>query len=114
MKLKLLNLYTKEFNEVTLDELQEEYPKGWRKIVDQLMEDLSKSNWNREIVQIKEKFGELRVYVNDTSNEVYDRITAASFESLRTCQECGEPGSQRTIGWIRVLCDSCFSNKEVF
>lgn len=59
-----------------------------------------------EIMQIKEKFGGLRFYVMQGSDELFDAINAAEEESLKLCELCGEPGSLRkTGGWLRTLCD---------
>ena len=58
-----------------------------------------------EVLQVKEKFGGLRFYANYTTDAVRSRIDAARAESLRTCEICGQPGTQREHRWIRTLCD---------
>lgn len=57
-------------------------------------------------VQIKEKFGTLRFYV-DYSDE-YSRgvIEMAENMSARTCETCGAEGTRRDGSWIRTLCDT--------
>ena len=57
------------------------------------------------VVQIKEKFGGLRFYVDAANNEMYRAIEAAEDASTRTCEVCGEPGESRGGGWIVTLCD---------
>ena len=59
-----------------------------------------------EAVQVKEKFGGLRFYVNCRRNEaIRQRIGIAADESFHTCEVCGKPGELREARWIRTLCD---------
>jgi hypothetical protein len=59
-----------------------------------------------EVLQVKEKFGGLRVYVNCHRNEaIYQRLGLAAQESLRTCEICGQSGTLREDRWIKTLCD---------
>jgi hypothetical protein len=58
-----------------------------------------------EILQVKEKFGGLRVHVNDANDAIRQCIETAIGESFRTCEVCGQPGKQREGGWIKTLCD---------
>jgi|AntAceMinimDraft_11_1070367.scaffolds.fasta_scaffold49548_2 hypothetical protein len=60
------------------------------------------------IVQIKEKFGGLRFYVDGGTTEHGNYIQFAEAMSGRTCDVCGGVGKLRTGGWLRVLCDSHF------
>ena len=64
------------------------------------------------IVQIKEKFGGLRFYVDGATDEVDNYIAFAEQLSNRICEECGAPGTHRDNGWIRTLCDK-HANPEV-
>ena len=63
------------------------------------------------VLQIKEKFGALRIYVGaldaDIADQVYKIIDEAEAESERTCEWCGEPGKARGGGWIKTLCEDC-------
>jgi len=59
-------------------------------------------------VQIKEKYGTLRLY----SSGRYDDYTAgviamAERASAMTCETCGQPGKRNDEGWISTLCDTC-------
>ncbi|KAF2816381.1 uncharacterized protein BDZ99DRAFT_566219 [Mytilinidion resinicola] len=59
-------------------------------------------------VQVKEKFGLLRVYISTTNNAIQDAIYHAVQESSRTCEMCGGPGVQIARGgWMRVSCEPC-------
>jgi hypothetical protein len=58
-----------------------------------------------EVLQVKEKFGELRVYVNHKTEEISRAIGQAQLESVVTCEICGQPGQLRESDWIKTLCD---------
>ena len=56
-------------------------------------------------VQIKEKFGGLRFYVQAATSKHYDYISFAESMSYRTCEQCGAPGKRYSMGWHKTLCD---------
>jgi hypothetical protein len=56
-------------------------------------------------VQVKEKFGGLRFYVQAATDKHYNFISFAESMSYRTCEECGAPGKTYTDGWHRTMCD---------
>lgn len=59
-----------------------------------------------EIVQIKEKFGDLRFYTYNSTDRVDILIGFAESMSRRTCEECGKPGTlDDTGGWIKTHCE---------
>ena len=79
---------------------------GWNLIIKNLIRDLIKLGWNKEVIQVKEKFGGLRFYINEGTDEIHQRIGQAELESMKTCEITGRPGKLRTdIGWYRTLCD---------
>jgi hypothetical protein len=79
---------------------------GWYPLIKRLIQDLIKLGWNRQICQVKEKFGGLRFYIQEGTDEVFERIRSAEEESLTICEVTGEPGTLRTdIGWYRTLSD---------
>ena len=80
---------------------------GWVPILDRLAEDLIKMGWDRDLHQVKEKFGTLRFYVGRSTEEMEDRISQAEDESAVTCEECGAPGKTGGRGWIKTLCSDC-------
>ena len=61
--------------------------------------------------QVKEKFGSLRFYVDNSDEFVRGLISMAETQSLKTCESCGCPGHPRSGGWIRTLCDDCHTVK---
>ncbi len=83
-----------------------EISNGWFGLVKELIEDCIALGWNKEICQIKEKFGGLRFYINSAPEEVFKRIREAEDKSFTTCEVTGNPGQLRTdIGWYRTLCE---------
>lgn len=91
-------------------------PTGWRtafgiemceEIRKALVEDGDLDRWR--IVQMKEKYGELRLY--DNGYKVGSRIPSiiAKYQgrSVHTCVICGKPATKMTIGWICPFCDEC-------
>lgn len=83
-----------------------EVDNGWLKLIKELIEDLIKLGWDKQVTQVKEKFGGLRFYINEGSDEIFNRITEAENKSYEICEVTGESGTLRTdIGWYRTLCD---------
>jgi len=91
-----------------VDQTQNEWSK---KIVTQEMIDEAKAKLDEETlkvpvaVQVKEKFGGLRFYVQAATDKHYNFISFAESMSYRTCEECGAPGKTYTDGWHTTLCD---------
>ena len=103
--------YDYEFTE--LDDM----PDGWRiafgeQMCEELKRELLKYGGEKalqeyRIVQVKEKYGQLRWYTDWTSDmleKIVDRYTELS---ERTCIRCGKPATQISTGWISPWCDEC-------
>ena len=61
-----------------------------------------------EVLQVKQKLGELRFYVSHQNAAIDAEIELAYLESLRTCENCGRRGLLRNInGWLITLCERC-------
>lgn len=79
---------------------------GWYPLIKDLIVDLIKLGWDKEVCQVKEKFGGLRFYINAGNNKIFERIQEAEEKSYNICEITGKPGELRTeIGWYRTLCD---------
>ena len=57
------------------------------------------------VVQVKEKFGTLRFYVQAASEEQYNYISFAESMSGCTCETCGKPGKRLGRGWVYTACE---------
>jgi len=87
--------------------------KGWYQIVKDLIEDLIELGWDKQVVQVKEKFGGLRFYINEGSREIHDRISEAEKLSHEICEICGKKGEMRTdIGWYSTLCKEHYEERK--
>lgn len=79
---------------------------GWVDLVETLIADLIVLGWDKDLHQVKEKFGGLRFYIGTATQLMYDRIARAERESYKTCEQCGGPGQiRRNGGWLHVSCD---------
>jgi hypothetical protein len=102
---------------MTLEELVEKYqlkPRGgypsigpgWVDLVDSCLADLSRLGIQmKDVVQIKEKLGGLRLYIDHGSDAVFDRIAVAEGQAAKTCEQCGLPGKLFAHdGWLYTAC----------
>jgi len=86
---------------------------GWYPLIKDLINDLIKLGWNKQVCQVKEKFGGLRFYINEGSEEIHNRISNAEKLSYEICELCGQKGELRTkIRWFTTLCDEHFEKKH--
>jgi len=89
-----------------------EHLKGWDGLVDQMLLELREIDPDIKIVQIKEKFGLLRVYF-DTLSGRYNELEAIidKYEALsgQTCESCGTTENVTREGayWVKTLCKEC-------
>lgn len=79
---------------------------GWYRIIDKASRIISKVDPDAEMVQVKEKFGGLRMYL-DGNNRALDIANIAESMSYTVCENCGKPGSVRQGRWVQTLCDGC-------
>jgi hypothetical protein len=82
---------------------------GWLPILDELFDKLIKLGWDRDVHQIKEKFGKLRIYIGPGTDEMRRLVHEAEDKSNHVCEECGKPGTNGAskTGWFRTLCEKC-------
>lgn len=110
--------YTPKYSYTLLDSM----PKGWRKkfgesFCEELREELIKFNFlnKYKVLQIKEKYGELRWYNNGIpiGSKIYDIIDKYSELSTHICIYCGRPAKIiNNMGWYEPICDKCLEKQE--
>lgn len=85
---------------------------GWKPFIQPIIE-LAKVK-DIKILQIKEKFGQLRVYSRSDDVELDAMIAQAEKDCAVVCIQCGKGDQQvRAIrGWLSTLCDECFKQNE--
>ena len=84
---------------------------GWLPIVEEMLVALK--DLPITIVQIKEKFGQLRVYgdyadniTDEQATEIAKTIEVAVYKARHTCEICGEPGKSVYINVLGVRCEA--------
>lgn len=78
---------------------------GWIGILDLLAEKLSPGV---KVLQVKEKFGTLRFYINRGTEADHNLISQAEAQSAVTCELCGAEGSiGSNKGWVVCRCKKC-------
>lgn len=114
----------------SLEDSIEQVGSGWTSLVKKVFEELKKYPTFR-IIQVKEKFGRLRVYFDynhedysifqkltdeDKQNEgsnwkkFYHFLNTVEEESGRVCELCGNPGICHVEdAWIITRCSDCYS-----
>jgi hypothetical protein len=78
---------------------------GWIPLVQKLIEEAIEAGWDKQVCQVKEKFGGLRFYINSANDEVFDIISKYEKLSYETCDVCGEKGELRKGSWLLTLCE---------
>lgn len=92
---------------------------GWYPLIEDALQALVKTGLQIEITQIKEKFGQLRLYYDLAAHQdsdvekVQQIIRAAERKSVVTCEVCGEPGEHTGDGgWYVTLCDTHLKERQ--
>ena len=79
---------------------------GWLPIVEDLIVKLIDNGWNKELWQVKEKFGALRFYGN-VDTQLQPLVWEAERKASQTCEVCGKEGCIRNWDgwWHKCLCE---------
>ena len=93
-----------------------EIGEGWMSLVIELLDKIQHLVDNNpeysglQVIQVKEKYGELCVYLNYYYKEIEDIISEYEEKSCYICEECGEKGEIRNINnWYTALCDKHYA-----
>ena len=121
---KLFNHYPKLFKDKdkspkeTLICFGIECDDGWYWLINNLCKciqtyiDNNKKVTQIKVVQVKEKFGELRFYTDYSDDFIDGIIHFAEVLSNNICEVCGENihniSKGHYDGWIKTICDSCY------
>lgn len=97
---------------LTIDDIKDFIPVGWHKAFGEILErelrEATADDPEFEIYDIKEKFGELRIYHNgdEKVNEIVDAFTDISQYICVGCGKLGVGSIKR--GWILPYCRECY------
>lgn len=64
------------------------------------------------VVQVKEKFGGLRFYIDGGIKGCQKLVNEYESKSYTICEVCGKEGKVRTGKWIKTLCDECYKKEK--
>jgi len=84
---------------------------GWYQLIYDLFYDIdqhlrTKDKHGFSVIQVKEKFGELRVYSTGYDDKILNLITEACDKSSQICDICGEKGQIQVISHVmQTVCD---------
>jgi hypothetical protein len=81
-----------------------------------LLDMKDEEEWQVEATQVKEKFGQLRFYINHEDNIIHGMIRLAEVMSKGICEMCGttENVTSTKGGWVKYLCPKCHEERKVF
>lgn len=85
-------------------------PPGWYQLVTELLENLERLTLppTFHVLQIKEKFGELRCYAVPTTPVIDELIQRTERRSRSLCDTCGSDRHVSNRGAVlRTLCEAC-------
>ena len=86
--------------------------KGWYDLIEVFITKMSvlcEEEDDVEIIQIKEKFGGLRIYCQGGTPEVFDLIQRTENKSYEICEVCGNDGTYHNeLTWKSTLCPKHF------
>lgn len=79
---------------------------GWFDLLDVLATEIEKVDKDAKADEVKEKFGELEVYLRYYNDETERLTNNATKLSNHICEVCGRKGSLREVRhWYATLCD---------
>jgi hypothetical protein len=80
--------------------------KGWEKLVRKVYNAKIGMGITVGIIQVKEKWGGLRIYTDYYDSHLEEVIMQVSRDSLTICEECGAPGGLVAKGtWYQTRCE---------
>lgn len=86
---------------ITEDEIRKELEESIHNSL--IIIEIAKSKLPR-IVQVKEKFGTLRMYMDNVTPEYKHVEVYAELMSAVTCEKCGNAGKTYRLSWHQTLC----------
>jgi hypothetical protein len=122
-----VSILKKAFPRIFKDSFYFECGDGWFELIGKTAAYIDTKTKDCQIVQVKEKFGSLRIYITfdynqdgepkvseENLSEIYEFIRLTEQQSKQICEDCGKElnsitrESQKNLGyWIRNICKSC-------
>ncbi len=73
---------------------------GWEHLVRRVYNAIAGLGLNTGIINVKEKFGGLRIYPDYWQDDLEKVIIEVETESFTVCEKCGKDGGLRNMGGI--------------
>lgn len=83
---------------------------GWMSVIESAFEKMIAAGWDKELRQVKQKFGGLRIYINSlklTDTELNRIITQAEVECSKICEICGKEREIKGMASGMAACNMC-------
>lgn len=80
---------------------------GWYPHVVAALDGMIAAGWDKELAQVKQKFGGLRIYIGKGSDDIYRIIRETETLCDALCEECGAPHGLKVPLSGMALCDPC-------
>lgn len=90
-----------------------EIPNGWMRLFYQMCDDIKPIiedqglMANFYLIQVKEKFNQLRCYASIDVPEIDEIIAKYELMATNVCVRCGAPAEYETTGYIASICGDC-------
>lgn len=99
-----------EFQDILTDCYDFSIMDGWAEIVYDLLREVRDHYPDVKVLQIKEKFGGLRFYVDDYNDEKLNTIIHhTENKSNSICEFTGKQGELKSVnGWLKTACDEIY------
>jgi hypothetical protein len=99
------------YRDLTPEEWASQVGPGWRELV--VTACRAAQERGATILQVKEKFGTLRIYHMAPGGIAVPEIDQAERDSRYLCERCGQPGKLReNHGWLSTRCEQCWTEEE--
>ena len=85
-----------------------EFGNGWNQLYNRLCDEIKP--YGVKVIQAKEKYSLMRVYVEPYSEELEQIIDKYEVLSGTVCEHCGNAGKLRSdLSWVQTLCENCYN-----
>lgn len=80
--------------------------RGWHGLLKEVYKEKPE---DVKIIDVKEKWGGLRIYADMYDAEFADLLDSVETRSFRVCELCGKDGERvrTSTGWFKTLCHKC-------
>ena len=89
-------------------------PSGWGELGRKMIEECEAVEPDFEIIDLKEKWGMIRMYAYPCSDKITEIEHKYEKLSSHTCCKCGKPATKISTGWICPWCDECGTDEEKY